>query len=107
MELYPNIFFDLLVYFITGLIIAYYYYHFRRKDLLGGFWGGVAIGTLGAVLISVLTSFDSWFIRSVTWLMQPKIGDRFLFRVNLITAVFGAILFIYILNRINHNKDRR
>ncbi len=107
MELYPHILLDLLVYFSTGLLIAYYYYHFRRKELLGGFWGAVAIGTIGAVLVSMLASFDSWFIRIATWLMQPKIGDRFLFRVNLITAVFGSFLFLYILNRINHNKDRR
>lgn len=102
----PNVFFDFLVYLIAGIVAALFFYNYRRKALLGGFWGGVVIGTVGAVLISMITELDRWFFRVITWLMQPKIGSDLLFRVNLITAVLGAFLFVVILNVINHDKKR-
>lgn len=98
---------DLLVYGLVGAASAWFYYHYRRRDLLGGFWGALVIGAVGAVLITWMSNFNNWFINLVYWLMVPKWEDKLLFRVNLIAAVIGAFLFVYILNRINHNKERR
>ena len=98
---------QLVVYTASGIAASYYFYNWKRKDLLGGFWGGTVIGLVGAVLISWVTSRDAWFMRLVSWLMIPKFGDGFQIPVNLIASVLGGLLFVAILNRINHNKDRR
>ncbi len=98
---------DLAVYLLAGIASSYYFYEKKRRDLLGGFWGGAFIGTIGAVLISMLTGIEAWFIRFATWLMQPKIGDDLVVRVNLITALLGGLLFVFILNKINHDRERR
>ena len=108
MEEFLRLSLDTLVYAAAGLVAAYIYYVRKRRDLLGGFWGAAAIGTIGAVLIVKLaTIFDHWFYRLVVFLMQPKWSDTTIFRVNLIAAVAGAFIFLYILNRINHDKERR
>lgn len=98
---------DLAVYLLAGVAASYYFYEKRRRELLGGFWGGALIGTLGAVIVHLLTNIQGWFIRIVNWLMQPKIGDALIFRVNLITAAVGGFIFVFVLNRINHNRERR
>jgi uncharacterized membrane protein YeaQ/YmgE (transglycosylase-associated protein family) len=98
---------DFVVYGISGLAAAYYYYTHQKKELPGGFWGAAFVAIIGAVLVTMLAGLEAWFIRLVSWLMQPKFGDVLLVRVNLITAVIGAFLFVYILNRINQNRTRR
>lgn len=98
---------DLAIYGMAGLAAAYYYYTHQKKELPGGFWGAAFVAIIGAVLVTMLAGLEAWFIRLVSWLMQPKFGDVLLVRVNLITAVIGAFLFVYILNRINQNRTRR
>ncbi len=98
---------DFLVYGLSGLAAAYYYYHHQKKDLPGGYWGAAVVAIIGAVLVTMLAGQGAWFNRLVSWLMNPKFGDILLVRVNLITAVIGAFLFVYILNRINQNRTRR
>ncbi len=100
-------FLALLIYVVCGVAAAYYYYHVKRRELLGGFWGASVIGLVGAVVVGMITSIDAWFNRLVSWLMIPKFGDSFQVPVNLIAAVIGGLVFVAILNRINHNKERR
>ncbi|MCE9599940.1 MAG: hypothetical protein K8S54_18415 [Spirochaetia bacterium] len=104
---FPEIILALIVYAASGIAASYYFFVVKRKDLLGGFWGGAVIGLVGAVLVSVITSIDAWFIRLISWLMIPRIGDSFQIQVNLIASVIGGLVFVAILNRINHSKDRR
>ncbi|MCB1322696.1 MAG: hypothetical protein KDK34_20720, partial [Leptospiraceae bacterium] len=64
------------------------------------------IGTIGAVLLDFALS--TFFIDVVNWLMKPRIGnDQYVTRINLIAAFIGAALFVYILNHINHDRERR
>lgn len=102
-----DVVFDFMVYGVAGAGAAYFYFSYKKKELLGGFWGGMVIGTIGAILTSMITGIDAWFIKVVAWLMQPKWDEVLLVRVNLITAAVGAFLFVYVLNRINHNRDRK
>ncbi len=104
---YIHIPLDILVNVLAGMLASWYYYQKKRRELLGGFWGGAIIGTIGAVLIQMLTSFEQWFLRLVNWLMKPSIGEFLLFRVNLISTIVGAFIFVYILNRINHDRERK
>lgn len=98
---------EFVVYGLSGLAAAYYFYHYRRKDLPGGFWGASVVAVVGAVLVSMLTGIEYWFTRLISWLMQPRLDDILLVRVNIIAAVLGAFLFVYILNRINQDRGRR
>lgn len=102
-----ELFMDLFIYILAGMAASWFYFAKKRRELLGGFWGGTVIGTIGAVMISMLTAINGWFIELVTWLMKPKFGSDLIFRVNLIAAVAGSFIFVYILNRINHNRERR
>jgi len=106
MEQFVNVALDLLVYFLTGVVISWYYYSVKGKALPGGFWGGTVIGIIGAVILTWL--FGTWFIELLSWLMNPKqIYEDVYLRVNLIAAILGALLFVATLNRINHDQDRK
>lgn len=98
---------EFFVYAVSGLAAAYYFYYHKQKDLPGGFWVATLIAVIGSVLVVMLTGIDSWFMRIVSWLMTPKFDDVLLVRINIITAVLGAFLFVFILNKINQNRTRR
>ena len=100
---------DFFIYALAGMAASYFYFVYKRRDLLGGFWGGAVIGTVGAVIISWLTGIEGWFMTVLTFLMKPTIElwNHSFFRVNLIAAVIGSFIFVYIMNRINHDKERR
>ena len=107
MEKYFSWFLDIVVYVLAGAFASWYYFHRQRRDLLGGFWGGLVIGTVGSVIIAFFAG--TWFIDIVTGLMNNKPVPFFegvYVRVNLITALVGSFLFVYILNRINHDRSR-
>ena len=98
---------DILVYVAVSAGVVYYYYFYRHRDLPGGFWGAVVISLIGAVLLNYVLSIRGWFPELVNWLMVPKITSDIRIGVNLIAACIGAFLFVYILNKINHDKERR
>jgi len=109
MEVFFSTVLDFLTYAATGALASYIYFYRKRRDLLGGFWGGAVIGVVGAVILTYFSG--TWFIELITWMMKSKKifgGDQggVQLRVNLIAAVAGAFLFVYILNRINHDRRR-
>ena len=106
MKEFSQIVLSLFVYILVAGAASSYYYHFDRKALLGGFWGGLLVGIIGAVIITLLCNINDWFVGVVYWLMVPKINGEFYFRVNIISAVIGAFLFVAILNLINHKRER-
>jgi hypothetical protein len=95
-----------IVFFVgASAIVAWYYYYYLKKDLLGGFWGAVLVSAVGALIVFALLQT---FIRDIImWLMSPKIGSTQLSNVNLIAIFIGGFLALYVMNRINHNKERR
>lgn len=97
---------DILAYTAIGAVAAWYFFYYRRRDLLGGFWAAVAIGTIGAVIFNALATPGNWFVELVNFLMYPK-TDWFEVRINLIVALGGAFIIIKIFNHINHDKERR
>lgn len=93
--------------FLLGVsaLLAWYFYYYRKKDLLGKFWGAMLVAAFGALIVFALLQDE---IRGVImWLMSPKIGATQLSNVNLIAIFLGGYLGLYIMNRINHNKERR
>ena len=95
---------ELVVYICIGSLVAWLYHRFGKKSLPGKFWVGAFVGTAGAVLVALLASMRDWFTSLMIWLMVPKINGDLYFRINLLAAFMGAILFVYILRRISHNR---
>ncbi|EPG73956.1 hypothetical protein LEP1GSC050_2667 [Leptospira broomii serovar Hurstbridge str. 5399] len=93
--------------FVVGISggLAWYFYFYKRKDLLGGFWVAFLVALLGSLII--LSIFQDIIRDIVFWLISPKVGIYQLSNVNLIAVLIGGYLALYIMNRINHNKERR
>ena len=98
-----RIFIDFAVYLFVGTLASWFYLK-RNKKILGGIWGGLIIGTLGAVSVAFVAAFQGWFNFLIEWLITPKFNGVFLTRVNLLAAILGAFLFIQIWLEI-HNRD--
>ena len=97
---------DMGLYLLISALFTCYFYYYKRKDLVGGFIGGFFVSLIGAIIITMFASFRDWFSKVVVWLLSPHLFGEFYFRVNLLTAAIGAFLFLFILNHINHDRDR-
>lgn len=96
---------DIFFVILASATVAWYFYYYLRKDLLGKFWGAVFVAGLGALIVFATSQT---LIRDVImWFMSPKIGSFQLSNVNLIAVFLGGYLALSIMNRINHNKERR
>lgn len=93
--------------FIVGIstLVSWYFYFYKKKDILGGFIGAIVIAGLGSLLI--LATLQTLVREIIMWLMSPKLGTIQLSNVNLIVVFAGAFLSLYILTRLNFNKQRQ
>jgi len=96
---------DILFFGGISALFAWYFFVYLRKDLLGGFWGAVFVAGIGALIL--FATFQTIIREVIMWLMSPRIGTVQLSNVNLIAISIGAYLALYIMNQINHNKERR
>lgn len=105
--MYLNILLTILIYFaISNLISSLYYSYFHYKTI-GGYWGLVSVGFLGAVIGGF--SFNWLFLRmadgleylliAINWMMKNSYHEV-LPPVNVIAAIAGAYLFIYYFKKI-------
>ncbi len=91
---------DIIVYVAIGGLLSWFFYFLRKKDLLGGFIGGLIVGFLGAVLGGLALSL------AVEWLiaiLQKGAGSN----VNIIASLIGGYVALYIFNKINHDRTRK
>ncbi|MCE9500222.1 MAG: hypothetical protein K8R21_06965 [Leptospira sp.] len=96
---------DIIFFIAVSALVAWYFYFYLRKDLLGKFLGATLVAGIGALIIFALLQE---VIRDIImWLMSPKIGSSQLSNVNLIAVFIGGYLALYLMNKINHNRDRR
>lgn len=91
---------DLSVYLLVGAVMAWLFYYSLRKALLGGFTGGLVVGVIGAILGAFLLS---GIVSAVIKFLQDGLSFS---TVNVIAALLGAYLSIYIFNKINHDRQR-
>lgn len=89
----------------SSALLAWYFYYYQRKDLLGKFWGALVVASIGSLI--VLSTSQMVIYETIMWLMSPKIGNTQLSNLNLIVLFLGGYLALYVMNRINHNKERR
>lgn len=85
-----------------GAVTSFYYYSIKRRDLFGGFIGGMVIGVIGALIGGYILDrlfFD--IVRDILEFLALKAG------FNVIAGIIGAFIALAVMNRLNHNKERK
>lgn len=98
---------DGLMYLVIAAVLSWFFYNLLRRNVLGGFFGGVITAAAGSILGMFLLNLPVNFILDQ---LQQGIcfggGERrfCLSNVNIIAAGIGGFLALYILHRISHSK---
>ncbi len=92
----------IVIYIILGLIVSWIYYYIKRRDLFGGFIGGLVIGVIGALIGGFI--LDKLLLDIAIKALSFLVYDT---GVNIIAGFIGAYIAIYIMNRLGHNKERK
>lgn len=85
-----------------GALVSWIFYYMKRRDLLGGFIGGLAVGVIGALIGAFI--LDRLLLDITIKILRFLVYDT---GVNLIAGFIGAYAAVYIMNRLNHDKERR
>jgi len=92
----------IVLYIGLGALVAFIFYNIKRRDLFGGYIGGLVVGVIGALIGGLV--LDSLFYDKIVTILD------FLSRgagVNLIAGFLGAFAALYIMNKLNHNRERK
>ncbi|HOW82802.1 MAG TPA: hypothetical protein PK573_09590 [Spirochaetota bacterium] len=90
------------IYLALGALVAAIFYHIKRRDLFAGYIGGLVVGVIGALI-------GGFILDKIFYDITVKILE-FMSRgagVNMIAGFLGAYAALYIMNRLNHNKERK
>lgn len=90
-----------LVYILIAAFLSWVFYSWKRRDLLGGFLGGMVVSFFGAILGGFVVSDTVNFI--IDFLQR----GFYVANVNVIAGLLGGYAAIYIFNKINHDRPRR
>lgn len=88
----------IVIFLFVGAVVSFIYYTIRRRDLFGGYIGGLAIGFIGALIGGLV--LDQALLIAIDFLARD-VG------VNVIAGFIGAYGAVYIMNRLGHDKVRR
>jgi uncharacterized membrane protein YeaQ/YmgE (transglycosylase-associated protein family) len=86
-----------------GAVMAWVYYSLMKRDLFGGFVGGMVVAVIGALIGAYL--LDSLLLVYVEKLLKFLVYNPA--RVDIIAGFLGAWAALYIMNRLNHDKTRK
>ncbi len=92
----------IVLYIGLGAMVAFIFYNFKKRDLFGGYIGGLAVGVIGAVIGGYVLD-RIFYDKTVAVLLYLSEGIG----VNLITGFIGAYAALYVMNRLNHNRERK
>ena len=98
MPSFLRIIIDILIYIVIGGVMASGFYHLKRKDLFGGYIGGLVVGFIGAIIGGISLSPVFKFI--LYYLSKDN-------SVNILSGLVGSFVFLFIMNRLNHNRERK
>ncbi|MDH5718190.1 MAG: hypothetical protein OEZ22_11225 [Spirochaetia bacterium] len=91
---------DIFVYVVIAGFLSWLYYYWRKKDLLGGFIGGIVVGLAGSILGALLFHKP---LEVVIDFLQKGIGSN----VDILAAFIGGYTALFIFNKINHDRTRQ
>jgi uncharacterized membrane protein YeaQ/YmgE (transglycosylase-associated protein family) len=97
-----NVLKAIAIFLALGAVVSFIFYNFKRRDLFGGFIGGLVVGFIGAIIGGYLLDYLFYNISTVLLeFLSRGIG------VNVIAGFIGAYAALYIMNRLNHDKERK
>ena len=90
------------IYIGLGAIVSWIYFFFKKRDLFGGYIGGLAVGFIGALIGGFI--LDRLLLDITKKVLEFLVYDT---GVNIIAGFIGAYIAVYIMNRLGHDKERR
>ena len=83
-------------------LVSFIYYSMKRRELFGGFIGGLVVGTIGAIIgVYILDYLFFDIVAKILEFLSMTIG------VNMIAGFIGAYAALYVMNRLNHDRERK
>jgi len=89
------------IYLALGALVSFIYYNMKKKDLFGGYIGGLVVGVIGALIGGFILDYLLYDITVIILEFLSRGAG-----VNVIAGFIGAYTALYIMNRLNHDKDR-
>ncbi len=92
----------ILIYLALGASVSWIFYYFKRRDLFGGYIGGLVVGVVGALIGGFI--LDKLFLEITIKVLNFLVYTT---GVNIIAGLIGGYIAVYIMNRLGHNKERK
>jgi uncharacterized membrane protein YeaQ/YmgE (transglycosylase-associated protein family) len=92
----------IIIYLGLGAFVSWVFYYLKRRDLFGGFIGGLVVGVIGALIGGFI--LDRLLLDIAIRILRFLAIDA---GVNILTGLLGAYIAVYIMNRLNHDKERK
>ena len=85
-----------------GALVSFIFYHLRKRDLFGGYIGGLVVGFIGAIIGGYILDYLFYDLSvMILEFLSRGIG------VNMIAGFIGAYAALYIMNRLGHDRERK
>ncbi len=88
---------DVFIYALIGAGIGVFFSQVKKKEIIGGFWGGWFIGTIGAVLGGFL------FRGLIQWVVETFMVIS---NVNTFAALLGGYLALFLYVKFTSGRER-
>lgn len=92
----------IVIYLALGAFVSWIFYNIKRRDLFGGYIGGLVVGVIGALIGGFI--LDKLFLDIAVKVLSFLVYDT---GVNIIAGLIGGFIAVYIMNRLGHNKERK
>ncbi len=90
------------IFLALGALVSFIYYSIKRRDLFGGYIGGLVVGFIGAIIGGYLLDYLFYNVSVIVLeFLSRGIG------VNVIAGFIGAYAALYIMNKLNHDRERK
>ncbi len=89
------------IFIAIGASMSAIFYFIKRRDLFGGFIGGAVVGIIGALIGGFILDYLFYDITVMVLEFLSRGAG-----VNIIAGFIGAYVAVYIMNKLNHDKER-
>jgi len=93
---------DIIIYILIGTFTSWIFYYWKKKELIGGFIGGLIVGLIGSIILGGFLLVQ--FIELVIDFLQK---GGYISNVNIISSLIGGYIFLYFYNKISHDRQRK
>jgi uncharacterized membrane protein YeaQ/YmgE (transglycosylase-associated protein family) len=90
------------IYIGLGALVSWIFFSIKKRDLFGGFIGGMAVGVIGALIGGFI--LDRFLLDITIKILEFLVYET---GVNIIAGFIGAYIALYIMNRLGHDKERK